>query len=232
MVANPSSLESQSSATMMKHFSPDDGDVALSSPQTVATVISKNARNALLLSSSSILGPPPIRRSSMKSGDSTAAVGGCRNARSRGNNNNENKKKSVSFNETVHCRTTISLEDITDVEKRNSWLQEDEIASIKKRCQWVVSQVEKTGSRQLDDGRILYVRGLENQMREHATRRQHNMVVAREEVFSEQEFQDMCGLCDDERIAAVYANTTSKSRQQAILIASQDRKEVEAILNK
>ena len=81
----------------------------------------------------------------MKSTTSCGVGGDSGKTRRRRNKNN---KKRVRFARKIQYRTTISREDITEEEKQNAWLQEDEKSSIKQRYHSLVERVNELGLRE------------------------------------------------------------------------------------
>merc|ERR1712224_981211 len=72
--------------------------------------------------------------------------------------------KTVRFSSVVQVRPIKHVADMTKQEKRNTWLQRDEVVAILKRARLIVCVVERYGPRVDHKGRTLCTRGLEWQI--------------------------------------------------------------------
>jgi hypothetical protein len=152
-------------------------------------------------------------------------------------NNKENTKKRVKFSPTVFVETTISLHDMTDEEIEKTWNSIEEENDIRRRCRELMAAAaayENKSDNEHSDN-IVEMRGLEN-----SKQRRSNRYIAQEEVFEEQDKQNLpyCFgngnggyfLNDDEKIASVYKMHTTKCTISARLMAIKDRIEIENYL--
>jgi len=139
---------------------------------------------------------------------------------------NSPPQRRVSFARKAKVKPTISIKDMTDSERHQSWLQDHEQASIRKHCQKLIAKVERFGSK-LGNGRRLCIRGLESQMGDGLRRKQHNRFLSTDEVLYEQERQHIEGYYDDEAIANIYKEISGECQIEAELSAALDRKEIE-----
>jgi hypothetical protein len=160
--------------------------------------------------------------------------------KSTNNNNNNNNKKRVQFFPTCTVKKTISYHDMTVKEIQATWLQQDEEKAIRRRVHDLIRKngfVNSENNNNIvsvnDDDDDECMRGLEN-IKERRWKRQ----IAKEEVFDEQDRQDLqfytgqsyhksMNNNDDERIASLYKTCTLKCLISARLIAIQDRNEIE-----
>ncbi|OEU19233.1 hypothetical protein FRACYDRAFT_235279 [Fragilariopsis cylindrus CCMP1102] len=149
-----------------------------------------------------------------------------------------NNKKRVQFFPTCTVKTTISYHNMTDKEIQATWLQQDEEKAIRRR---VHNLIRKNGFVNSENNNNIVsvddddecMRGLEN-----IKERRWNRQSAREEVFDEQDRQDLqyytgqsyhksMNSNDDEKIASLYKTCSLKCLISARLIAIQDRNDIE-----
>jgi hypothetical protein len=152
-------------------------------------------------------------------------------------NNKKNTKKRVKFSPTVSVETTISLYDMTDEEIEKTWNSIEEENDIRRRCRELMAAAAAYDDESDDEhsNNSVEMRGLEN-----IKQRRSNRCVAQEEVFEEQDQQNLpyCFgngnggyfLNDDEKIASVYKMHTTKCTISARLMAIKDRIEIENYL--
>jgi len=135
--------------------------------------------------------------------------------------------RSVKFSPFVSVKKTTSHHSMTQEEKCNYWLQEDEFLMINERNRMIIKQIQQERKNHHIDERdesstldISCIRGLE--LRNRSLRQD-----AFEEVFIEQETQYLSDYVDDEAIAYAYISVTYVCQYRAERIASQDRKAIE-----
>merc|ERR1719506_1241609 len=180
--------------------------------------------------------PKRTRRSILRTKRSNAAVDDGDDGRA---------KKRVSFaSKIAEERGTISLKEMTEKEKRNSWHRERELVKIQKRCRRLVladKQKEKFGG----DDDIKNENGDCMRGLEHLRRRRTNILAGRDEVLITQRSQrsaaavhegdgeqnDRCNYRDDDAIATAYGVVASECRRLAELAASRDREEVQSFFS-
>lgn len=132
--------------------------------------------------------------------------------------------KSVEFacpsRNTLH--RTLSIEDMSSEEKRNTWLQSSCMQDIQQQAVRTVQTIEKFG---YDDK--FCTRGLERYLSNNAHLRDDYMDSV-EEVMCEQEVQGQFGIYCDKSIAAAYksSGSTIESQIRAEAAAKKDRDEV------
>ena len=149
-----------------------------------------------------------------------------------------NSKKRVQFFPTCTVKKTISYHEMTDKEIQATWLQQEEEKAIRRRVHNLirkngfVNSENKNNIVSVDDDDEC-MRGLEN-----IKERRWNRQFAKEEVFEEQDRQDLqyytgqsynksMNNNDDEKIASLYKTCTLKCLISARLIAIQDRNDIE-----
>jgi len=159
------------------------------------------------------------------------------NGKNKKNNNNNNNKRRVQFFPTCTVKTTISYHDMTDKEIQATWIQQDEEKAIRRRIHKLIkkygsisSENNNNNNNNIDDE---CMRGLEN-----IKERRWNRQIAKEEVFDEQDRQDLqyyngqsyntsMNNNDDEKIASIYKTCTLKCLISARMIAIKDRNDIE-----
>lgn len=197
-------------------------NIRLVEDNTAATTIKK-------LSSSSKR--PPRRRSSLKCSSSFSKEeleNISLSSSSAGSFSSDDLNKSVIFSTTARLQKTISHVDMTEEEKKKTWLSQEESKSIREHCRKIIQKVEEYGTNTLKSGKRLCVRGLESHFPAKSRRKKLNRFLAADEVFTEQEEQFESGRCyDDEAIASVYSSITSDCQAEAERIGAQDRKDIE-----
>ena len=163
------------------------------------------------------------------------------NANKSKNKNKNNNKKRVQFFPTCTVKKTISYHDMTDKEIQATWLQQDEEKAIRRRVHNLIRKngfVNSENNNNIvsvndDDDDDECMRGLEN-----IKERRWNRQSAKDEVFEEQDRQDLqyytgqsyhksMNNNDDEKIASLYKTCTLKCLISARLIAIQDRNDIE-----
>jgi len=151
------------------------------------------------------------------------------------------RKRSVSFNPRVRARDSLSRNDMTHIERRAYWVQDDEYQVIIRRNARIVREIEKSYDNnnkkrtKKKDGKPqkpqspedLCPRGLENGLKSEYRTREAAISESLEEIFNEQEKQYYVGVFDDEAIATAYSKVASKCQFRAQLRAMLDRKEIE-----
>lgn len=132
--------------------------------------------------------------------------------------------RSIQFSPFVSVKKTTSHHSMTQKEKCNYWLQEDEFLMINQRNRFITKQIKQERRDHHIDGSyklgLLCLRGLE--LRNKSVRQD-----AFEEVFIEQETQYLHDYVDDEAIAYAYISVTYVCQYRAERIALQDRKDIE-----
>ena len=132
--------------------------------------------------------------------------------------------RSIKFSPFVSVKKTTSHHSMTQKEKCNYWLQEDEFLMINQRNRFITKQIKQERRDHHIDGSyklgLLCLRGLE--LRNKSVRQD-----AFEEVFIEQETQYLHDYVDDEAIAYAYISVTYVCQYRAERIALQDRKDIE-----
>ena len=132
--------------------------------------------------------------------------------------------RSIRFSPFVSVKKTTSHHSMTQKEKCNYWLQEDEFLMINQRNRFITKQIKQERRDHHIDGSyklgLLCLRGLE--LRNKSVRQD-----AFEEVFIEQETQYLHDYVDDEAIAYAYISVTYVCQYRAERIALQDRKDIE-----
>ena len=160
------------------------------------------------------------------------------------NKKNKTKERRVQFSPTVSVETTISLYDMTEEEIKNAWNSQEEEDAIRRGCRNLIATAYQNGcdsdsDRESADNEhsdiSIDMRGLE-----YSKQRRSNRYIAQEEVFEEQNRQDLpyCFgngnggyfLNDDEKIASVYRMHTMKCTISARIMAIKDRIEIENYL--
>jgi len=158
--------------------------------------------------------------------------------------------KTVRFSSVVQVRPIKHVADMTKKEKRNTWLQRDEVAAILKRARLIVCVVERYGPRVDHKGRTLCTRGLEWQIdavgnceRVRKVLLAKNAVLHKQQQLRMQERQRQehlldCGSDDcqcyscytendgETAIADAYSFVTNQFQRDAEATALRDRKEV------
>jgi hypothetical protein len=126
---------------------------------------------------------------------------------------------------------------MTDEEIEKTWNSIEEENDIRRRCRELMAAaaVNENKSDNEHSDNIVEMRGLEN-----SKQRRSNRYIAQEEVFEEQDQQNLpyCFgngnggyfLNDDEKIASVYKMHTTKCTISARLMAIKDRIEIENYL--
>ena len=159
-------------------------------------------------------------------------------------NTNNNNKKRVQFFPTCTVKKTISYHDMTDKEIQATWLQQDEEKAIRRRVHSLIrkngfvnsennNNIVSVNDDDDDDDDDECMRGLEK-----IKERRWNRQFAKEEVFEEQDRQDLqyytgqsynnsMNNNDDEKIASLYKTCTLKCLISARLIAIQDRNDIQ-----
>jgi len=141
------------------------------------------------------------------------------------NETHRRRSKSVSFSPRTQIKKTLSVKDMTDSERRNSWLQKEEVAKIINSIQWVIYNAEKHSKAVDYYGMKHTLRGLETKMGLRMKNRRRRISAAREEVLCAQQIQYMDGYTDDEAIAEAYASISEKCQREAQMLAFRDQKE-------
>ena len=155
------------------------------------------------------------------------------------------RQRTVHFNPRVRARDTLSHRDMSPIERRAYWIQEDEYQAITRRNARIVRAIERSydnndkkkitkDKRKNDKPKNpddLCPRGLESGLRSEYKTRETAVMESLEEVFNEQEKQYYIGVYDDEAIAAAYSGACSKSVFRAQLRAMLDRKETEDFMS-
>jgi len=160
------------------------------------------------------------------------------------------RQRTIKFNTRVRARDILSHHDMTPLEHRAYWIQEDEYQAITRRNARIVRAIEKSydnndkkkkdkknssgssssrssSSSKRSDPKDLCPRGLESGLKSEYKTRETAILESLQEVFNEQEKQYYVGVYDDEAIAYAYNSVTSKSAFRAQLRAMLDRKEIE-----
>jgi hypothetical protein len=160
------------------------------------------------------------------------------------NKKNNSKKRRVQFFPKCFAKHTISRHDMTDKEIQATWIQQNEEKAIRRRCQQLIKNASGHNSNSdSDNSDDESMRGLED-----IKQRRWNRQIAQDEVFDEQDRQDIdydynkgrgynynnAGLNDtnnnnndDERIASVYKEYTLKCTISARIMAIKDRNDIE-----
>merc|ERR1711959_480482 len=160
------------------------------------------------------------------------------------------RNKTVRFSSAVQVRPIKHVANMTKQEKRNTWLQRDEVAAILKRARLIVCVTERYGPRVDHKGRTLCIRGLEWQIDAVGNReRVQKVLLAKNAVFHKQQQllrmqerqrqenlldfddHDQCYSCIQENdgetaIADAYGFVTKQFQRDAKATALRDRKEV------
>ena len=188
---------------------------------TYITYHYKNS-NTTVTGNSSSNHPPPLR-SSMKKSDS-----------------NSNNVSVVQF--IPQCQNqieyTISIDDMTNDEICNTWIQEEEEEAIRRRVQKIVAYANRNGikmktkSTSTSSNKQLCLRGLESHTKIGSRIRQMNRIIASEKVFVEQDNQwnKSSGIYynnDVHKIAFEYTTIYMECQRRAEQIAIQDRIAIE-----
>merc|ERR1711959_634992 len=158
--------------------------------------------------------------------------------------------KTVRFSSAVQVRPIKHVANMTKQEKRNTWLQRDEVAAILKRARLIICVTERYGPRVDHKGRTLCTRGLEWQIDAVGNReRVRKVLLAKNAVLHKQQQLRMqqrqkeqehlldydddgqCYNCNDGNdgetaIADAYGFVTKQFQQDAEATALRDRKEV------
>jgi hypothetical protein len=135
-------------------------------------------------------------------------------------NKKNNLKRRVQFLPTCFVKNTISHHDMTDKEIQATWIQQKEEIAIRKQCQKLIATEYKNTKNNKETTHDM--RGLEN-----IKQRRSNRYIAREEVFDEQDRQDLQFDYDDTKLAFVYKTYTMKSTISARQMAIKDRNDIE-----
>ena len=189
---------------------------------TYITYHYKNS-NTTVTGNSSSNHPPPLR-SSMKKSDS---------------NSNSNSSSVVQF--IPQCQNqieyTISIDDMTNDEICNTWIQEEEEEAIRRRVQKIVAYANRNGTIKMvkstsSKNKQLCIRGLESHTKIGSRIRQMNRIIASEKVFVEQDNQwnKSSGIYynnDVHKIASEYTTISMECQRRAEQIAIQDRIAIE-----
>jgi hypothetical protein len=158
------------------------------------------------------------------------------NKRSSNNNKQPISSCSVKFIQKCQMKYTISIDDMTNDEICNMWIQQDEESYTRQRCQKIVALVEKNDRSSVIENRTkkkekqLCIRGLETYTKIGGRLKKMNRIVASEKVFIEQAKQWDHGYYNEEEIALVYNSVSNECQQRAGMKAIEDRIAVEKYL--
>lgn len=159
--------------------------------------------------------------------------------------------KSVQFSPRVRVKDTLSRHEMTEEERTDYWLQDEDFLMIKKRNQETIlatlesqksaadendtedssQQQHEQSSIDITDEEEYCLRGLEAGLPTENLRRRSYRFAALEEVLLEQEDQYFAGIYDEEAISEVCMEVTVECRFRAEFRAMQDAKQVEEYLN-
>ncbi len=143
------------------------------------------------------------------------------------------QRKQVTFDTNVILRVHLHLSDITESEKKASWYNEDEIATIRMACcrEMVMLNARKRFQRKeySSEEAILSCncRGLEYKTKEGSRLRLENRLSAWQVIELEQARQWREGLHDDEKMAEMYHDCTDEATQLAHFMALKDQQWVQ-----
>mmetsp|Transcript_11500 Transcript_11500/g.11213 ORF Transcript_11500/g.11213 Transcript_11500/m.11213 type:complete len:201 (-) Transcript_11500:98-700(-) len=148
---------------------------------------------------------------------------------SSSNKNNEKKKRQrvVRFSPKVHIKHTISINDMTDEEIANTWIQEEEEYRIRKRCQELIAYADDSSS----SSSCYCLRGLESHTKDGMIRKELNRYDSKMLVMDEQDQQYLNDCVDEEKIASVYQEISQQCQLQAERMAQKDRRDAERYYN-
>jgi hypothetical protein len=124
-------------------------------------------------------------------------------------------------------KQTISLYEMTQEEIKNTWIQEDENKAVRKKCQQIISRVEKSRTSRLskDKTKQYCIRGLEGFF--HGTKHISRLNV--QDIVLDEQYKQYHeqGYVNENEIAKLYRNISMENQIQAQKFAINDRKEVE-----
>jgi len=150
--------------------------------------------------------------------------------------NKNMKRRVVRFSPTIMCRikNTISINDMTDEEIANTWIQKDEGDEIIQQCHELIAVVNQLLVETTDIiatnqiiGNSSSMRGLESHTKYGKKRTKLNRYKSKMIVLDEQDQQYVEDRLDEEEIASIYKEVCNESQIHAELLAKQDRMEVE-----
>mmetsp|Transcript_52618 Transcript_52618/g.58834 ORF Transcript_52618/g.58834 Transcript_52618/m.58834 type:complete len:210 (+) Transcript_52618:238-867(+) len=148
------------------------------------------------------------------------------------------RQRVVHFSPTVHIKHTISINDMTDEEIANTWIQHDEGDEIRQQCQALIAVVERillVAGTTTDNVRATNqvigcsnMRGLEPHTKHGKKRTTMNRYISKMIVLEEQDRQYYSeDRLDEEKIASIYKKVCFESQIHAEFMAKQDRRDVE-----
>ena len=138
------------------------------------------------------------------------------------------RRRYVKFNSTIHNRPIPHLDDMTQEEISEKWIQPEEYLEIRKRCISTVQKMMNSTLTELDvESERHCPRGLEGKTREGAKRRKDNKLDALAAVLEEQSMQWDEDVDDEEAIMEVYSVFSIPCGEDAHLQALEDALEVQ-----
>ncbi|KAG7362072.1 hypothetical protein IV203_025738 [Nitzschia inconspicua] len=137
-------------------------------------------------------------------------------------------KKTVSFDESVRVRRTLTLDEYTEEETCAAWFGQDEFDLIRRKISMLVRKVEREGLK-LGHDKKYCIRGLESLFSKGSERKSETRRKVARVVFFEQEKQRLADCVDEEAIAAACMKISAKSRSLAFNLGGEDRKEANKI---
>jgi len=150
------------------------------------------------------------------------------------NNDKKKKQKQVRFASADIVKSTISINDMTEQEIQNTWLQQHEQHLIRLRCRELVRSCNCTlpaggSNNSNNEYEETYYRGLESYVKHGKQRKEMNRLEAMMLVLEEQQEQyfQAGSIYDEEKIAFAYKEVSVECQFEAELRAVKDQKEVE-----
>jgi len=150
------------------------------------------------------------------------------------NNDKKKKQKQVRFASADIVKSTISINDMTEQEIQNTWLQQHEQHLIRLRCRELVRSCNCTlpaggSNNSNNEYEETYYRGLESYVKHGKQRKEMNRLEAMMLVLEEQQEQyfQAGSIYDEEKIAFAYKEVSVECQFEAELRAVQDQKEIE-----
>ena len=131
------------------------------------------------------------------------------------------RTRRVHFDDQINTKPVLPLNEYTNNEIKDSWYC---IADFSRFREDIETTVHLIHNRPKDVDDLLYTsRGAEYRLADVTERRRRLRSQARSAVLSEQEFQRAIGDNNDEKIAAVYSQTSTLTMQDAIDLAAADK---------
>ena len=140
------------------------------------------------------------------------------------------RQRVVRFSPLVHVKPTLSFHDMTKEEITKTWLQEEEVYQIRKRCRDLIAYADNHHNH--SNSYKYCIRGLESHTKYGKELKDRNRYESKMLVLDEQDQQYLDDSFDDEKIASVYKEISQQCQLRAIYIAQKDRRDVDRYYKK